>query len=229
MPDNGDAPGPAQEFLSGTTTHVGHICVVDREAKDPLQLSAPQYVLLPVHQDREVLILPLLDGVGAGGNSAHLPKLCNSAVIQTVLQLQLVHPRSTQRPVHAWQVSPEVSGTVSSRDLDSVNHHRVTLQESRDVPLVIDAHGDHVLKHPEERPVLPFFRLGLTQQAVKLKEQPPCAFIEPFPGGIDDGQIIAGTSSDHQVKRTPLLKILLGDVPDIMDVLDLSFMSDNAH
>lgn len=32
------------------------------------------------------------------------------------------------RPVHARQVSPEVTGTVSSRDLDSVDHHRVTLQ-----------------------------------------------------------------------------------------------------
>lgn len=35
MPDDGDAPGPAQEFLSGTATHVGHVRVVDREAKDP--------------------------------------------------------------------------------------------------------------------------------------------------------------------------------------------------
>lgn len=130
MPDDGDAPGPAQEFLPCTATHVGHVSVVDREAEDPLQLSAPQYVLLPVHQDRKVLILPLFDGVGAGSDGAHLPKLCNSAVIQTVLQLQFVHPRGTQRPVHARQVSPEVSCTVSSRDLDSVDHHRVTLQES---------------------------------------------------------------------------------------------------
>lgn len=35
MPDDRDTPGPAQEFLSGTATHVGHICVVDREAEDP--------------------------------------------------------------------------------------------------------------------------------------------------------------------------------------------------
>ncbi len=35
-------------------------------------------------------------------------------------------------PVHARQVSPEVSRAVSSRDLDGVNHHGVTLQnESR--------------------------------------------------------------------------------------------------
>ncbi|TNN87771.1 hypothetical protein EYF80_002118 [Liparis tanakae] len=35
MTDDGNAPGPAQEPLSGTATHVGHISVVDREAKDP--------------------------------------------------------------------------------------------------------------------------------------------------------------------------------------------------
>lgn len=50
------------------------------------------------------------------------------------------------------------------------------LQEARDVPLVIDTHGNHILEHPEEGPVLPLLRFGLTQQAVKLKEQPPCAF-----------------------------------------------------
>lgn len=36
MPDNGDAPGPAQKLLSSTSAHVGHVCVVDREAKDPV-------------------------------------------------------------------------------------------------------------------------------------------------------------------------------------------------
>lgn len=35
MPDDGDAPGPAQELLSGAASHVGHVRVVDREAKDP--------------------------------------------------------------------------------------------------------------------------------------------------------------------------------------------------
>ena len=35
MSDNRDTPGPTQQLLSGTTAHVGHICVVDREAKDP--------------------------------------------------------------------------------------------------------------------------------------------------------------------------------------------------
>lgn len=41
----------------------------------PLQLSAPQYVLLPVHQDREMLILSLFDGVGACRNCTDLPEL----------------------------------------------------------------------------------------------------------------------------------------------------------
>lgn len=41
----------------------------------PLQLGAPQDVLLAIHQDGEVLVLPLLDGVGACGDGAHLPKL----------------------------------------------------------------------------------------------------------------------------------------------------------
>lgn len=50
------------------------------------------------------------------------------------------------------------------------------LQEARDVPLVIDAHCHHVLKHPEEGTVLSFFGLGLAQQAVELEKQPPCAF-----------------------------------------------------
>ena len=35
VPDDGDAPGPAQELLSGAAPHVGHVCVVDGEAKDP--------------------------------------------------------------------------------------------------------------------------------------------------------------------------------------------------
>ncbi len=61
---------------------------------------------------------------------------------------------------------------VFSYSLDHVTH----LQEPGDVPLVIDAHGNHVLKHPEERTVLSFFGLGLAQQTVKLEEQPPCAF-----------------------------------------------------
>lgn len=128
MSDDRDAPGPAQEFLSGTATHVGDICVVDWEAKDPvrekhnsiiicvlmvvksvtcvispttelvfdlkeqsdslllvgvclcvscspLQLSAPQYVLLPVHQHRKMLVFPLFNGIGASSDGTHLPKL----------------------------------------------------------------------------------------------------------------------------------------------------------
>lgn len=52
-----------------------NVCVSVCVSCSPLQLGAPQYVLLPVHQNREVLILPLFDGVGAGGDGAHLPKL----------------------------------------------------------------------------------------------------------------------------------------------------------
>lgn len=35
MPDDRDAPGPAQELLPGTAAHVGDVCVVDGEAEDP--------------------------------------------------------------------------------------------------------------------------------------------------------------------------------------------------
>ena len=31
--------------------------------------------------------------------------------------------------------------------------------------------------------------------------------VEAFPGRIDDRQVVAGTSSDHQVKRTPLQQL----------------------
>ena len=41
----------------------------------PLQLGAPENVFLAVHHDGEVLVLALLDGVGACGDGAHLPKL----------------------------------------------------------------------------------------------------------------------------------------------------------
>lgn len=45
MPDDGDAPGPAQESLSGTAAHVGHIRVVDRKPKDPAEAKGgrPRY------------------------------------------------------------------------------------------------------------------------------------------------------------------------------------------
>lgn len=35
VPDDGDAPGPAQEFLPGSAAHVGHVCVMNGEAEDP--------------------------------------------------------------------------------------------------------------------------------------------------------------------------------------------------
>lgn len=41
----------------------------------PLDLSAPEYVLLLVHVDGEVLVFALLDGVGPGGDGPHLLEL----------------------------------------------------------------------------------------------------------------------------------------------------------
>lgn len=35
MSDYRNAPGPPKQLLSGATAHVGHICVVDRKAKNP--------------------------------------------------------------------------------------------------------------------------------------------------------------------------------------------------
>ena len=48
------------------------VCV---SSVSPLQLGAPEDVFLAVHHDGEVLVLALLDGVGACGDGAHLPKL----------------------------------------------------------------------------------------------------------------------------------------------------------
>lgn len=44
-------------------------------AASPLDLSAPEDVLLLVHVDGEVLVLALLDGVGPGGDGPHLLEL----------------------------------------------------------------------------------------------------------------------------------------------------------
>lgn len=35
VPDDRNAPGPAQQLLPGTAAHVGHVRIVDREAEDP--------------------------------------------------------------------------------------------------------------------------------------------------------------------------------------------------
>lgn len=32
----------------------------------------------------------------------------------------------------------------------------------------------------------------------------PCPTVEAFPGRVNDGQVVAGTPSYHQVERTPL-------------------------
>lgn len=49
------------------------------------------------------------------------------------------------------------------------------LQEPRNVPLVVDPHGHHVLKHPEEGPFLSSFGTGVVEQMVELEEEPPGA------------------------------------------------------
>lgn len=41
----------------------------------PLHLRAPQDVLLLVHEHGEVLVLALLDGVGASGDGSHFAEL----------------------------------------------------------------------------------------------------------------------------------------------------------
>lgn len=51
----------------------------------PFQLSAPQHVLLPVHQHWEVLIFSLFDGVGASGDGSHLPELKNTTLCHTLI------------------------------------------------------------------------------------------------------------------------------------------------
>lgn len=50
----------------------------------PLDLSAPEYVLLLVHVDGEVLVLALLDGIGPGGDGPHLLEL--TAETETLAQ-----------------------------------------------------------------------------------------------------------------------------------------------
>lgn len=37
MPDDRDTPGATQQLLSGAAAHVGHVSVVNREAKDPAE------------------------------------------------------------------------------------------------------------------------------------------------------------------------------------------------
>lgn len=50
------------------------------------------------------------------------------------------------------------------------------LQEPRDVPLVVDPHGHHVLKHPEEGALLARLGPGVVEQVVELEEKPPGPF-----------------------------------------------------
>lgn len=56
------------------------------------------------------------------------------------------------------------------------------LQETRDVPFVADSHGDHILKQPEERPLVAQFWSSLMQETVKLEKQPPSTLCEEETG-----------------------------------------------
>lgn len=125
--DDRYTPRPSQKPLPGQPTHVGHVCVMDREAKHPLHLSAPENVLLLVHEDREMLVFTLLNGIRASGDGPHFAKLRCSAMLQTLLKVQSVSAHGSQGSVHARQVPPEVAGAVSSRHLLGIDHHRVTL------------------------------------------------------------------------------------------------------
>lgn len=156
------------------------------------------------------------------------------------------------------------------------------LQEPRDVPLVVDPHGHHVLKHPEEGALLARLGPGVVEQVVELEEKPPGPFctggsgsagwrpaaapqgrlrrgrggrrawvetafgrwpprsaaqsgatkdrsemcgpgsehprgtrpsgrssltVQRLPGRADEGQVVTGAPTDHQVKGTPLLDL----------------------
>lgn len=51
----------------------------------PLDLGAPEYVLLLVHVDGEVLVLALLDGIGPGGDGPHLLELAANGKLAPVV------------------------------------------------------------------------------------------------------------------------------------------------
>lgn len=57
----------------------------------PLDLSAPEYVLLLVHVDGEVLVLALLDGVGPGGDGPHLLELTADGKVSERGRLEREH------------------------------------------------------------------------------------------------------------------------------------------
>lgn len=81
MPDHGDTPRTSEQPLTGQTAHVGDVGVVDRETKHPLHLGAPQNVLLLVHEDGEVLVFSLFDGVRPGRDRPHFIKLGSPSVL----------------------------------------------------------------------------------------------------------------------------------------------------
>ena len=61
--------------------------------------------------------------------------------------------------------------TRGTEEEDSLQIKGTDLQKPGNVPLVADTHGNHVLKQPEERPIVPFLGPGLVQQPVELKEE----------------------------------------------------------
>lgn len=133
MSDDGDAPGPTQDPLPLHPAHVVHVRVVFGETKDLFHLRAPQVVVLAPSADGQRAHLPLSDGVGLGRDGANFVKLRHASDFQTILQRHFVVQRRRQRPVHAGEVSPEVSRSVSRTDFHCVNENGITLQESADV------------------------------------------------------------------------------------------------
>lgn len=119
--------------------------------------------------------------------------------------------------------------------VDDALQHIYHLQEAGDVPLVADPHRHHVLKQPEKRPLVSGLRSSLVKQAVELEEQSPGSLcrrtekvqppqhesrergefgerdprltVKTFSCRVDNGQVVAGASSDHQVERSPLLDL----------------------
>lgn len=73
----------------------------------PLHLRAPQDVLLLVHEDGEVLVLALLDGVGAGGDSSHFAELKEATARHTRGNGAPRVPGRTGPP--SWDASATVS------------------------------------------------------------------------------------------------------------------------
>lgn len=68
----------------------------------PLHLRAPQDVLLLVHEHGEVLVLALLDGVGASGDGSHFAELQEAQAGQVGVGWS---------PQHAGRATPTLAAT----------------------------------------------------------------------------------------------------------------------